>query len=96
MFDELANATPQIVSSSYQMRNLCPRGKIPQQFILRLFVSFECADFERGPLLTFESAILRSLLLVVSFGGVEFASAVHFLIGISPSFHTRKNSIRHP
>ena len=49
---------------------------MPQQFVLRLFVDFECTDFEKCQLLTFESATLRSLLLVVSFGGAECAPSL--------------------
>ena len=70
-FNELAKAPPRIILSSFRRRTLCPRGKIPQQFVIRLFVSLECVNFERGPLLTFESAILRLLLLVVQFGRAE-------------------------
>lgn len=56
---------------------------MPQLFIVRLFASFECADFEKGPLLTFEPVALRFLLLVVSFGDIEFVSTAHFLVGVS-------------
>ena len=73
VFDELVKAPPRIVSSSYRMRTLCSRGNMPQQFVLRLFVNLECTDFEKCQLLTFESATLCSLLLVVSFGGAECA-----------------------
>ena len=62
---------------------------MPQQFVLRLFVDFKCADFKRGPLLTFEPSTLRSPLLIVSFCGAYFVSATHFLVGISPSFRAR-------
>ena len=65
------------------MRALCPREKMPQQIFLRLFVGFECVDFERGPLLTLEPTTFHSFLLVIPFGEVEFASATHFLVGIS-------------
>ena len=68
---------------------------MPQQFILRLFVGFECVNFERSPLLTFEPTTLRSILLVILFGGVMSASTVHFLVSVSPSFHARQNRLRH-
>lgn len=61
-----------------------------------LFIGFEYADFERGPLLTFEPTTLRSFLLVIPFGKVESASATHFLVGVSPSFRARQNSLHHP
>ena len=63
---------------------------MPQQFVLKLFFGFECADFEKGPLLTFEPATLRYFLLVVPFGGAESASTAHFLVGVSPSFRVDK------
>ena len=66
------------------MRTLCPQGKMPQQFVVRLFVNFECVDFERGSLLTFELATPCSFLLVVLFSITEFVLIAHFLIGISP------------
>ena len=67
-----------------------------QQFVVRFFTGFECADFERGPLLTFEPATLRSLLLIVLFGETEFASVTHFHVDVFPSFRPRQNSLRHP
>ena len=59
---ELAGIPPRIVSSNYKRKTLCPRDKMPQQFVLRLFVNFECVGFERGPLLTFELETLHSFL----------------------------------
>ena len=95
-FDELAKASPRIVLSNYHRRTLCPRGKMPQQFVVRLFVGFEYADFERSPLLRFELTTLCSLLLVVLFGRAESASAAHFLISVSPFFRARQNSLCYP
>ena len=95
-FDELAKTPSWIISSSYRRRTLSPRGKMPQQFVLRLFVGFECDNFEGDPLLTFEPTTLCSLLLVISFSGANSASAAHFLFGVSLSFHVRQNSLRHP
>ena len=95
-FDELTKAPSWIISSSYRRRTLCPRGKMPQQFVLRLFIGFKCVDFKKSPLLTFEPAIIRSLLLVVPFGDVESTSTIHFLVGVSPLFRTRKNNLSHP
>ena len=46
--------------------------------------------------MTFEPTTLRSLFLVFLFGGVEFASVAYFLVGVSPFFCPRQNSIRHP
>ena len=74
---------------------MCPQGKMPQQFVVRLFVSFECVDFERGSLLTFESATPRSFLLVVLFSRAKFVFAAHFLVGLSPFFCIRQNSLHH-
>ena len=68
---------------------------MPQQFILRLFVGFECVNFERSPLLTFEPVTLRSILLVILFGGGVSASTVHFLVSVFSSFHARQNRLRH-
>ena len=62
---------------------------------MRLFASFECADLERSPLLTFKPETFHSLLLVVLFGKEESTSVAHFLIGISPFFHARQNSLHH-
>ena len=62
-----------------------------QQFVMRLF-----ANFERGPLLTFELETLCSLLLIVLFGGIESTSIAYFLVGVSPSFCATQNSLRHP
>ena len=96
MFDELTKAPHRIDLSSCRMRTLYPRGKMPQRFVMRLFTGFECADFERGPLLTFESATLCSLILIVLFREIEFASAAHFLVGVFQSFRARQNSLHHP
>ena len=63
---------------------------------MRLFANFERVDFKRGSLLTFELATLRSLLLVVPFGGTKSTYATHFLIGIFSFFRARQNSLRHP
>ena len=65
-FDELVNAPPLIVSSSCQRRPLCPQGKMPQQFVVRMFASLECANFERSPLLTFKPAICLFFFLSCS------------------------------
>lgn len=61
-----------------------------------LFAGFECADFMRGPQLTFKPTTFHFLALVVLFSEAEFASAAHFLIGVSPFFRTSQNSLRHP
>ena len=94
-FDELPKASHWMVSNSCQRKTLCPQEKMPQRFILRLFAGFKCADFKRGPLLTFESATLRSLLLVISFGGTESTSAAHFLVSVFLSFRARQISLCH-
>ena len=95
-FGDLAKILPWIVLNNCHKRTLCHRGKMPQQFASMLFVSSECVDFERDPLLTFEPATLHSLLWVVSFGRTKSASIDHFLIDISLSFHAIPNNLHHP
>ena len=69
---------------------------MPHWYVLRLFVGFKGANFEKGPMLTFVPTTLHSLVWVASFGGVETASANHSLVGISPSFHSKQSSLHHP
>lgn len=71
-------------------------GKMSHQFVLRLFVGFEGADFEKSPMLAFVPATLHSLVRVASFGRAETVYVDHSLVGVSPSFQAKQSSLRHP